>query len=407
MSFLYDESMALCFAGRDSVLKLFNLFNNEERDEFMNDDQTAVKEVDGEGADFSESDCGDGGNTLIKIEEGLSAEVIPGTGVTAIRRKIRSIHFWQRFRKKPKRFLLYGAVTLAFILAVSTAVLLYVNDDTESVVCYENVDVTTTTIDRTLTAAGEITYSDTETVSFSTGKTFKAICVETDDAVVEGQKLAAYSNGTYLTADCNGVIAEINAPETGSTATSSNYITIYPTDAVILDITVPQDEIGIVAKGDEADIIVNADTDTTYKGTITYLGGAASGALSSDSSAESEESSAEGGESGASAAGSTTSSSGDTSGTSYFQVIISVANDGNLKLGMSASCTIMLESKEDVIAVPVEGVYFNGDTRYVYVVGDDGSVTKQTVETGISDADYVEITAGLDGDETVRVERIG
>ncbi len=392
-------------------------FVNRKKSDVLLDDGIEAKEAGREGLAFFEDDGGKAGDTSSKSEKILfAAEGVASTGATASKTRKRRFDVGQRFRKNPKRFLFYGAAALVFMLAAATAALLYLHNDTEAAVTYETVTVTTTTIDKTLTAAGEITYGDTETVSFSTSKTFQATCVERNDAVAAGQKLAKYSNGTYLTADCNGVIAEINAPETGTTATSSHYITIYPTDEVILDITVPQDEINLVAKGNEVEIVVNAATNTVYEGMITRLSGAASGSLSSDAAAETTENSAADGEAAASAEGGagtsgegsgSTGTSTDSGGTAYFEVVIGVANDGNLKLGMSANCTIMLESKEDVIAVPVEAVYFNAADRYVYLVGEDGSVTKQTVETGISDAHYVEITAGLSGDETVRVEKIG
>ncbi|HMM07051.1 MAG TPA: HlyD family efflux transporter periplasmic adaptor subunit [Clostridiales bacterium] len=385
-------------------------FLNRNKRDGLTHDETEAKGAGGEGLAFFEGDRGKACDTASKsAEESLAvAESVALTGVTVAKTRKRRLDFRQRFRKNPKGLLFCGAAVLVFMLAAATAALLYLDNDAEDAVSYETVAVTTRTIDRTLTAAGEITYADPETVSFSTSKTLKATCVETDDAVVTGQKLAEYSNGTYLTADCNGVIAEINAPETGATATSSHYITIYPTDELILDITVPQDEINMVAKGDEADIVVNADKNTVYEGTITYLSGAASRSLSSDTSSETTESSVGGSEAAASAnSNGSSGTSTDNNNTAYFEVIISMVNDGNLKLGMGANCTIMLESKEDVIAVPVEAVYFSAADRYVYLVGDDGSITKQTVETGISDAHYVEITAGLSGDETVRVEKIG
>lgn len=319
------------------------------------------------------------------------------------------------FKKDKKHAIIYAAVILLLVAAGVTAIVLYNSRDSAAQVSYENVAVSSRTIDRTLTGAGEITYADTETVSFSTSKTFTALCVETQDAVSEGQKLAKYSDGSYLTADCDGVVSAISAPATGTVATSSNSITVCPTDSVVLDITVPQDEVSLVAKGDEADIIVNADTGTAYAGAITYIGGAAQSSLGSSSTEDSSSSDSTEASSGDSAGSSTPEASGgnsssDSSGsdsTSYFEVIITVANDGKLKLGMSASCTIMLESKADVIAVPIAAVFFDGDSRYVNVVGSDGSVTKTTVETGISDANYVEVTAGLNGNETVQVETIG
>ena len=82
-------------------------------------------------------------------------------------------------------------------------------------------------------------------------------------------------------------------------------------------------------------------------------------------------------------------------------------NDGAILQGMSAICTITISEKKGVTAVPIESVMFDGEGKaYVAVV--DGDETKQVyVTTGDSDADYVEITSGLEGSETVRIERKG
>ena len=81
---------------------------------------------------------------------------------------------------------------------------------------------------------------------------------------------------------------------------------------------------------------------------------------------------------------------------------MNVENDGNIKVGMSVSCTINIEEHKDVIAVPIGAVQINGDRRYVVVV--DGKDTKEVdVTTGVSDDSYVEIKSGLTTNDTVRV----
>ena len=72
---------------------------------------------------------------------------------------------------------------------------------------------------------------------------------------------------------------------------------------------------------------------------------------------------------------------------------------------MSAVCTITISEKKDVTAVPIEAVRFDDDGK-AYVALVDGAETRQVyVGTGDSDAEYVEITSGLETGETVRIER--
>ena len=77
---------------------------------------------------------------------------------------------------------------------------------------------------------------------------------------------------------------------------------------------------------------------------------------------------------------------------------------------MSTEASITIESKEDAIYVPVEAVYKSGDEKYVLVpvTSDDStqSTKKVTVETGISNDTYVEITSGLAIGESMQIPRV-
>lgn len=91
-----------------------------------------------------------------------------------------------------------------------------------------------------------------------------------------------------------------------------------------------------------------------------------------------------------------------TSG-STFDSTIEFENDGNAKIGMSASCTVILEEAVDCISVPVEAIQTKRDTKYVVKVNADGTTEDVTVETGISNDSYVQILSGLEGNETIQM----
>jgi len=69
--------------------------------------------------------------------------------------------------------------------------------------------------------------------------------------------------------------------------------------------------------------------------------------------------------------------------------------------GMNASVTIVIDQAQDVLTVPVSAVQSEGRSKYVTVQKDDGSTEKVTVETGISNDSYTEITSGLEEGQTV------
>lgn len=80
---------------------------------------------------------------------------------------------------------------------------------------------------------------------------------------------------------------------------------------------------------------------------------------------------------------------------SYFNAVVTFENNGNLKIGMSATCEIVIEKAENVVSVPVEAIQTLDDGTYVIVVNSDGSTTNTKVETGISNDAYIEIKSGI------------
>lgn len=195
------------------------------------------------------------------------------------------------------------------------------------------------------------------------------MCVEEDDTVKAGENILKYTNGTYLKADRDCVIESYSVPETGNICTSNNYVEIQYLDTLNLSLSINESEIQNVKEGQEVQIILTADETKTYTGKITKI----------DSIG-------------------TYASSGST-----FNSTVELKNDGNIKLGMTASCTIILEEKKDVIAVPIAAIQETDNNRYVICVKEDGSTENIEVETGISDDNYVEIISGLTGGETVQV----
>ncbi|MBR3163305.1 MAG: HlyD family efflux transporter periplasmic adaptor subunit [Clostridia bacterium] len=229
--------------------------------------------------------------------------------------------------------------------------------------------VTKRTIQNVLSASGEISSNSTEKITLDTTKYFKAMCVEEDDIVSIGDNILEYTDGTYLTATYNLVISSYSVPETGSKCTSSNYIEVQTTDDLIMTISVNENQINGLSNGQEVTITPTTNETLSYKGTVTKI----------DSIG-------------------TYASSGTT-----FNVSISFKNDGNLKLGMSASCEVVLEEVADVLTVPIAAVQTEDDKKYVVIVNDDGDTENVEITTGLSDDDYVEIKTGLEEGQIVQV----
>ena len=88
-----------------------------------------------------------------------------------------------------------------------------------------------------------------------------------------------------------------------------------------------------------------------------------------------------------------------------WQLLIEISNpDERLKEGMMATCTVIIEKAQNVVALPVEAIQINDQNQdYVDVVQLDGTTKAKLIETGISDDYYVEITSGLNVGDRVQI----
>ena len=85
----------------------------------------------------------------------------------------------------------------------------------------------------------------------------------------------------------------------------------------------------------------------------------------------------------------------------YFDVDIEIdERETDLRPGMSASCRIVVESFDDVVTVPVDAVFEDGEAIVVYAR--DGA--SRSVELGSRGRDRVVVRAGLEAGEAVRLD---
>ncbi len=68
---------------------------------------------------------------------------------------------------------------------------------------------------------------------------------------------------------------------------------------------------------------------------------------------------------------------------------------------MNATVTIIIDQRQDVLVVPSTAIQTEGRDSVVEIQKEDGSTTRQVVETGLSDDTNTEITSGLEEGQTV------
>ena len=273
---------------------------------------------------------------------------------------------------KKKNPIIYIIVILIILLCL--IVYLYLkpeSENTEQTSDSTNIttaQVSTQTIENRLSNSGQISSELDEKIKLHASYYFEKLLVQENIMIKEGENIIQYTNGTYLTAPYDCVLISSNLPNEEEVCTSEHYIEIESIDTLCMTLSISEADINKVEIGDEVDITLTATNEkiTGYITKISEVG--------------------------------TYSSSG-----SYFTATVTFENNGNLKIGMSATCEIIVEKAENVISVPNEAIQTSNDQKYVVVVSDSGETQNVNVETGISNDAYTEIKSGLSGNETVQM----
>ena len=135
------------------------------------------------------------------------------------------------------------------------------------------------------------------------------------------------------------------------------------TDNVKISIMVNELDILSVREGQTATIRLDAVPDKTFEGTISNVA----------QTAEASE------------------------GMANYKVDILIPMDSQMRIGMSANASIVINNAENILLLPMKALQQKGDQLFVYRSCDENGVLKdeQLVTTGLSDSNNVEIVSGL------------
>lgn len=199
---------------------------------------------------------------------------------------------------------------------------------------------------------------------------FEEIYYEKNQYISAGENILKYTNGKYLVAPYNCVITDWSLPEKNEICTNKHYITIQSTDTLKISLQIDEDELDTIYVGQEASIEVEALDNKSVTGYVTKIENTA-----------------------------TYSSSG-----SFFCVDVEFKNDGDILIGMTSKCSIILQKSENTIAVATEAITNKNGKKYVNVKKDNGQVEETEIETGIKNDAYTEVKSGLNEGDIVVIE---
>lgn len=193
----------------------------------------------------------------------------------------------------------------------------------------------------------------------------------------------------WLTAPANGTVISINTKLGAPVEPTDSLAELADLKTIYLIATLPQATAGKIKQGTQAKIRFPIRPDKEYTATLLKFAACPcpdpACALGQDVSTRSEK---------------TEGADLNTAG-----VIFTIENpDNQLRPGMNAECSIVMEKREGVLSVPREAIQGGATNRHVYVkhMTIPNAFDRVNVQSGISNNDRVEILDGLlPGDEVV------
>lgn len=210
--------------------------------------------------------------------------------------------------------------------------------------------------------------SNLELLNTKTGpQTVNAASSQVDQAEAALRLAQVQMENVTVTAPVSGIISRRNVEEGEIVAAGTPAIVIISTGEMIAEVSLPDNMLGKVVKGQKVNVTVTGAGNQGSQGIVDSV------------------------------------NTVPDSKNQLYTVKVKVNNDsGVLKSGMLAKVEFPLEKKEQVLAVPNEALIAEGGLYYVYTVTEDG-IRKVPVTTGISDGSMTEVSGSIkQGDLLVR-----
>ena len=261
------------------------------------------------------------------------------------------------------------AVVLAVVIAAVIIVPRIVGNKAEStrITTYNVTEVTYGNISQTVSGSGTLTPVTSETLTSTKGGEVEKVNFTVGDEVTKDAVIAVI-NGENITAPCDGILLELPLSVGDEVAQGGSAAMVMGKDGFTMGIAVDETEISSIKIDQDVSFTVDA-VSGSFTGKVTRI-------------------SYNGSQSGGSVA---------------YQITASFDYAEGIYPGMSATAQIVIEDSGEGLLVPVDAVSTSGDNNYVtlapanaeagtvYEEGklDLNSLTKVSVDTGMSDGSYI------------------
>lgn len=204
---------------------------------------------------------------------------------------------------------------------------------------------------------------------------------ETLEVVRDGvSKSNASSSSTLIRSTINGLILDVPVKVGNSVIQSNTFndgttiATVADMHDLIFDGNIDETEVGKLSEGMPVRITIGALQDLSFDAILEYISPKAV----------------------------------ESNGTKQFEIkaAVSIPDGHTIRSGYSANAEIVLQRAEQVISIPESAVEFKNDSTFVYIQEENGTYTRRTITTGISDGINIEVREGLSTGDKVRGSKI-
>lgn len=259
-------------------------------------------------------------------------------------------------------------MAVILVLAVGGGIWYFMKDGSEPTIA----KAMTTTVQKgdiqlSISGSGSVEAKNSEDLTSSANVEVDEVLVDKNEIVEEGDELITFTDGSDpITAPFDGTVTEVSV-EAGDRV-NMNDVVAHLTDYKKLQTVISVDELDVsnVKKGQTVELTASAFEDESFTGKVESV--AKEGTYEN--------------------------------GVSSFDVTIQIDKPGKLRVGMSLEASILTESVEDALYIPIEAVQTNGGQKYVNVLS-TAATTKQVVKIGINNDKYIEIKSGLKEGQTI------
>ena len=202
-------------------------------------------------------------------------------------------------------------------------------------------------------------------------QTYLDLLSDREELVEELCELKKYQKNPEVVSEYDGYIVTLDALEGMPYEKDQQFCTIADSGSLNLKVEIDELDIDGVEAGQPASVVFDAFEEETYQGTVEKISGVGK----------------------------------NVGGVTTYTVTIALDGDARLKDAMSARASITLDTRDNVLLIPVDAIEILDGQKYVQVVN-EGEIQQQAVTLGLINDDYAEVTEGLsEGEKVVIITR--